>query len=84
MKRNIGKFSKNPLISWFLIVGFPGGVVIKKSAGKHMAHYFDLKHVNGALVSYCSQCGETMEFLSDPARFVDGVPPRCLFAPLGN
>jgi hypothetical protein len=32
----------------------------------------------------CSQCGETRADLIDPARFVDGVPPRCLFAPTGN
>jgi hypothetical protein len=31
----------------------------------------------------CSQCGKTEEFLSDPARFVDGHLPSCIGAP-GN
>ena len=46
-----------------------------------MSHNF-VEQASGAV--RCSQCGETREALSDPARFVDGVPPRCLFAPLGN
>ena len=45
-----------------------------------MAHRFDVFKPDGTPV--CSQCGKTAEFLSDPLRFVDGLPPRCLFAPL--
>lgn len=44
-----------------------------------MAHHF-VQQATGTWG--CSKCGETKEFLSDPTRFVDGVPPRCLFAPL--